>query len=821
MYTGVESEQHYEEYKTALKEAKVLPLRYLKILFFGPPRSGKSTMRRRLVQEILNLISLGHLSASTGVAEAHEIIIKKMTSEATAISDSQWHTLQKSDEKKGRDITYLAQILYRLIRGLITKSPSIAHPSSEAIKQLSDSDTSHDKHASSPVKPQGETNHEEHAETGSEAGSKASSGEGSNSEEDTYHFNNFEMKDINEAFNTLDTILKSDSQEELHLLLGLQILINMVDVGGQPEFLDMLPVLTVGAALYLLFFRLDQELEKRHPVKFLAPGSVTERTLDESSYCIEEVIHQALASIACFSGHSSEGKADCASSHAILVGTHKDRVSASDIEHKEKAIREKFIDAEMYKDLLLITEEGKPFFTVDNMHGTDESEMNAIRGNIERIVKKHFTEIPIPASWLMFRVVLNLLNEPVVSLSLCEEIARRLSMPTPVQEALWFFHHHVGSLLYYPDIPSMKDTVLCTPQVIFDSISTVIIKNFQYSNYHIARKDVEMFKQTGIFSLSDISKTTEHHRNSHLSPHQLVDVLKHQSILAEVKHDAAAKVKRDAAEIPAKVKHDADEIPVKVKHDADEIPVKVKHDADEIPAKVKHDADEIPVKVKHDADETVSTEQKFIIPAILKNASEEELNPSPSLEASPLMIHIEGGFVPFGLFSASIAHMIAHIDSMSPKWKLYTKEVRKNKVRFLVAGAYNVTLISRPQYLEIQTERYGKQARCGYSLKNICSAIRDTIVETLETTISKMKMKYRPQARTAATLTSQRPFDLAFTCCLKDPQPHGNHLMKVCKDETGYYGECLKDGVSVFLEEKHNFWIELVCQYMIKTCTHI
>ena len=749
---GVENAEHYQAYQAALEGAITLPLRYLKFLFFGSPRSGKSTMRQRLLQEIINLTILGQPSVSTGVAEAYEIIIKikKMTSETAAIAGSQWHSLKKSIERGatkenvvGIDIEYLTQIFYHLIFKTVASIPSPS-PTSEAIPQPADSEASNGSDDPTPHDDGDVSVPDEPSLTQEKANQEEASVEVTSS--CSY---DSEMAEIDKSFDELASILQSESPEELYDLLKALTLINMSDVGGQPEFLDVIPALTVGAALYLLFFRLDQEVHKRYPVKYLAPGSAIERTLS-STYCIEEVLHQALASIACFSGHSSEESAYSAPSRAILVGTYKDQVTANDIAEKEKEIQEKFTSAEVYTRLLLKTKEGKPFFTVDNMNGTDESEMSEIRSNIENIVKAFFEEVPIPASWLMFRVMLHLLNKPIVSLSQCEEIARRLSMPTPVQEALWFFHHHVGSLLYYPDIPSMRGTVICTPQVIFDSISTVIIGNFQYSNYQVPHEAVEQFQQTGLFSLSDISEKTEEHRSSHLSSNQLVDVLKHQGILAEVKHD-----EEESSSEPA--------------------------------------------------------ESKFIIPAVLKHASEEELKPSPSLQASPLMIRFEGGFVPFGVFSASAACFIAHADSMSPKWKLCEKEVRKNKVKFLVAGAYNVTLISRPRYLEIQLERYSQRARCKHSLPDICSAVRQTMVETLETTIS--KMQYRPQACVASVLLStQRPFHLAFSCCVSESEPHSGHLMKVDKDEDGHYGVCLRDGAEVNLDKEHLYWFDKVYQ---------
>ena len=652
MFAGIKKAEHYEAYKAALESAKKLTLRYLKFLFIGAPRSGKSTMRRRMLHEIVNLSSLGQPSVSTGVAETYDVFVKKMSSESAAISHSQWWSLQKQSSNSSLpyhrsegELNYLTHIFYSLIYkptpGMDPATSTEAHTSAATNTPIVEVDTNTDVNI--PIFDK-DMKQETIRMTEKSVADKSATDEPA-------IYGVSEQKEINTAFERLTSILQSDSPEDLQNLLEALTLINVMDIGGQPEFLDMLPALTIGAALYLIFFRLDRDIHEHYPVTFHAPGDTHEMTL-ETSYSMEEVIHQALASIACFSGQVAKGNA---TSCAILAGTHKDQVKANDIALQEKAICENFMNVEMYESLLLSTDKGKPFFAVDNMNGTDESEMSKIRHNIEEIVKTHFAELPTPASWLMFRIVLHLLNKPVVTFAQCEEIAHRLSMHTPVQEALWFFHHSIGSLLYYPDIPSVKDLVICTPQVIFDSVTTMIIENFQHGNYHISRKVLTQFQQTGLFSLSDIGKRTEQNRKTHLSPVQLVDALKYNSILAEV----------NCSEEEATCKE--------------------------------------------------QVESKLIIPAVLKHASHEELKPPILSGASPIMIRFQGGFVPFGVFSASIARLVACAHSLSPRWNLHSKEVKRNKVKFIVAKAFITTLISRPGYIEIQIEKYPR-ARCKHTL---------------------------------------------------------------------------------------------------------
>jgi hypothetical protein len=399
--------------------------------------------------------------------------------------------------------------------------------------------------------------------------------------------------------------------------------------------------------------------------------------------------------------------------------------------------------------LLLKSLHGKMVTTVDNMFGTDESEMSDIRRDIEGILKSYFPATPIPASWLMFRIVLHLLNKPIVSLAQCEEIAKQLSMTSPVQEAIWFFHHDIGSLMHYSNIPSMEDTVICNPQVIFDSISKLIIDKFKHGNRALNPGDIYEFQQKGLFTLSHIQDTTEHPQSSLLELNQLVDVLKHHNILAEVKQDE----------------------------------------------EVASPSEPEP-------------EPKFIMPAVLKHASEEDLTcrTSPNFErATPIFIHFEMGFVPFGVFSASIAHFIGHQSSTSPQWKLCDDHVRRNKLRFVIDDGFFVTLISRPQHFEIHVERL-LRSLSESSLPVICSAVRQTVVETLETVIA--EMKYKPFK--APLLSTQRPFNLAFACCLDDL--HGDHLM-IVDNKNPFRVKCSKNHVAFRVPEEYLLWFDQVQKY--------
>ena len=668
----------------------------------------------------------------------NDIIIKKLTSEPAAIVGSQWWSLKKSKEGDMHsevELGYIAHLFYTLICKTTTTpaSKSVLVQDSNKDSKVGALAVNNDTITQASVNDKAGNMEQIEIEKEKEVEMLSCS------------LSDAEEAEIKIAFEKLTSILQSDSPEDLKRLLEDLTMINMADVGGQPAFLDMLPALTIGPALYCLFFRLDQELKKHYPVRFHAADSKHEVTL-ESSYCIEEVLFQCLASIACFSCQQRTEKPQ-ASSRALLFGTYKDNVDDSQISKIESVMEERFKETKLHREgLLLKSLHEKMVITIDNMYGTDESEMSDIRKDIEEIVKTYFPATPIPASWLMFRIVLQLLNKPVVSLAQCEEIAKRLSMTSPVQEALWFFHHDIGSLMHYSNIPSMEGIVVCNPQIVFDSISKLIIDKFKHGNRALKPEEVDDFQQKGLFTLSHIQKTTDHTQSSLLKLDQLVDLLKHHNIIAEVKQD-----QNEISSIEPE------------------------------------------------------SEPKFIMPAMLKHASEEELSSEISLSferASPLFIHFDMGFVPFGVFSASIAHFISRQSSISLQWRLCDNHVRRNKLRFIVDGAYFVILISRPQYLEVHIERH-PHAICEHSLSFICSAVRQRVVETLKNVIS--KMKYRPFKM--PFLPTQQPFNLAFSC-LADS--HTDHLMIIEKSERGYYGRCIKDHLALNLMEEHRLWFKEV-----------
>ena len=758
-------------------------MHYLKFLFFGPPRTGKTTARRRLVKEIVNIggPEKENQSASTLGANNNDAFIrkiKKVTSEAVAIFPSEWWSLRKSKEGERHDTSEYNQRLTKLISRYISicksekSTVSNPRPDSESlskpISNISESETEKtlDADVVDVVELKTELMSSELQQTTQIPFTTELQPESSKQ-----LVMDSKQEEIDRAAEELESIIKSGSSEDLRKVIEDLIMLNMIDIGGQPAFLELFPAFTIGPALYLIFFRLDKKLNENQVIIFQAADG--EEMKLESNYCTETVIHQILSSIACFGSQERTKSGEPASStkvcsRALLFGTYKDVIEDNDkrIKDIDTALRLQLLPTKFYQEKMLQkTSDGKMFYSLNNMKGND-SEMLPIRKHLEKMIEDSFTKLDIPASWLMFRIALQNLHKPVVTLTDCEKIAKRVEMKTPVQDAIWFFHHNVGNLMHYSNIDTISDRVICDPQVVFDCTSELIIDTFKTPD-----ADKYKFYNEGRFSLKLIKERTEHHRKDKLSPTQLVDLLKNHNIIAEIKSDGEC---------------------------------------------------------------SETKEPTFIMPGVLKEASEEELklvsSEMSTQEVAPLMIHFESGFVPFGVFCASIAYLIAHQNNFLPQWELcYEKEenkermneveklkvvMMKNKVTFSIGNSL-ATLISRPQYLEILVKRR-THATKKYSPGYICSTVRQKVVESLETVINNMR-KNSHSTMVTPLFPTDHMFVSAFPCKL---EYHSDHFMKVDKVKSTYSCKCLNEGTEIDITEEQLVWFTQVSFMHPTTLVH-
>ena len=479
--------------------------------------------------------------------------------------------------------------------------------------------------------------------------------------------------------------MKEDDWDQIKYILDDLILLINTDTGGQAEFLDLQASLVQGPSFNLLFSRLVDELDSQFEMYYTNEDGVSTEK-EDSTMTVEEVLFQALASIACFSGTfcnddntASEGASNTQLKHSkskvMFVGTHADQVSKEEFEQKDKLLRKRIESTEFFdKGIIEFVSEDQLMLSVDNMNGS-EVEIDGIRDVLDKVIGKSFEKIDIPASWLLLSLYIRSKEVRTMSLEECEALAVKVEIdPSELQLALWFLHHNVGVLLYYPEVDALKGTVICDIQIVFDSATNLIRNTFTFDK--VGKNLSVKFREKAQFSLRDVVKATSGHTQSLIPLENLVKLLEYLGILTAIPPSPSA---------------------------------------------------------------DVHLEPTYFMPCVLKSARASELNVTciKDSDPAPLILHYDCGYIPVGVFPSMITNLVSQ---QREDWNLIERRLYKNKVQFHVGqDCDTVTLMSHPRYFEIAVSR---TAKFSTRTESLCANVRSVIQFTLSTVTSRMNYHF-------------------------------------------------------------------------------
>ena len=257
------------------------------------------------------------------------------------------------------------------------------------------------------------------------------------------------------------------------------IFIALYDSGGQPEFFDVMPLLNTLPTANVMIFNMNEPLNAKISPELYEKGCRM-FTGKETHYTNAELMKTALANIeSCITKQSVSGQTG--DNKVLMVGTHLDKY----IEGKENVDESlsqlddtlcKAVLSDSTRNMLVYySREGKEdriVHPISNINFDEEQNEVAqkIRTAIEKMCKNANTRTKIPNSWLLFQYQIRLLKKPCVTLADCQDIADRVYMKEDVKVVLRYFHD-LGILLNYKEL---DDIVFCDPQWLFKQLSTLI-----------------------------------------------------------------------------------------------------------------------------------------------------------------------------------------------------------------------------------------------------------------------------------------------------------------------------------------------------------
>ena len=652
-------------YRHFINTKDVLELLFLKILFSGPPRQGKTSARRRLEGEIVDLMSAGEadlVQPSTGAVESGSgMIIKSVSSSTAIVTEAEWHAVKSPEEEAG-------MLLHNLAGEMATKNVPTTTPA-----------------RAMDVKPVGVAGADEAAAVTPTIASPEA---------------------IQRPESQLSESRPSDSPEIVRLFQealkhpefwkdvkhSFRAYIRMEDTGGQPELMDMLPALTLGPALCLVFFNLEWNLKKEFPVLYQHPSGKTTAP-EESKIILEEMLLSTLSSISCSSASADSLRGEetnssgmreileSSKSVAYFVGTHKDKVTQEEISKFDSDLQSIIRGTDFFeKGIVQFSSEGKLIVAMDNMAGGVE-EVNEVRKTLHRAMEKHFRKLRIPAVWLLLNQCLQMREKRTASFKSCLELSSQFNMSDyETKVALWFLHHHAGVLMYFPDIPLLADLVILDSQVVYDSVTFLILGAMSFDS--VGQAKAEKFRETGQFVMKDLVAATNDVSGDIIPPEKLVALLEFLHMVA-------------------------------------------------------------PIAPVQDSVSTMENEKEiyFLMPCVLRTASKEKLDAMLTDESrpecvAPLMIRYKCGFVPLGIFPALIARLIGN-----KAFVFVEEDMLKNKVQFYYGSLkILITFLCSPKFYAIVISKLPNVDHpiAEDELHEECVALRKEIAASLEQVNSHM-----------------------------------------------------------------------------------
>ena len=729
---------------------------FIKVILLGAPRLGKTTMRRRLTGEIDDISSSGEEEQpSTGVVESGpSIVIRSLSSTTALITESEWSATKDLTEETCAILQYFYNHISE--KKAVQSSPEVSdtapssieveryHVEEKGVKvQVSDSVPAADM-VPTP------SEHERYSPPPPYSFSMPPTPSFSSAPVSVSSHHEY-TPPPEYAFSIPEMIRNAVSPKlwrEITQVCRDTAFLNMGDTGGQPEFMDMQPALTVGPALYLCFCKLTDDMDSLYRVSYLSPSTGESTLPRESAYTAKEVLFTSLASIACFRSSSSisleettsstadQLLASCNESIAYIIGTHKDLVSEEQIDEFDWNLQHCIRPTDFFKeDIVQFASEERMVLPVDNMHG-GRDEIRSVRKLLEDSMKKHFKKLSIPASWLVLSLCLRKREERTASLESVLQLASELGIPqSEAMVALWFLHHYAGVLMYFPNLPELKDTVICDNQIIYDSATNLIVNTFKFRS--VGKAASERFRKTGQFSLQDIRRATAGVSGDYIPLEKLVKLLAFLNILVSFVKSTSTSLSSHMC--------------------------------------------------------TPSSEEMYFMPSVLLNATHEEMaswwdDTHKQVSPAPLFITYQCGFVPIGVFPAMIANLTAE-----RSLKLRVEGIRKNRVQFQFGHDFNtITLVSQPTYYAVHISR---QKSTKTPTHEVCATVRGLVESTLETVTSRMNY----------TFTAE--YQLGFEC---PSHPGREHLCMVTSDDPSPRVMCCRENMdnleAVDMQSQHLVW---------------
>ena len=484
-----------------------------------------------------------------------------------------------------------------------------------------------------------------------------------------------EMSHVTKKFaNLVRKVSPADKPKDLVLDL-----VHMIDTGGQPELMEVMPSLIHNANLVMALVNLEYGLDKcPSPACYNEGGVQYDRQLSSQYITGKDVILKLASTL-----HAK--RSVCKNFRLIIVATHSDCVQ--DLEAKEEELNQQLscLLLPAFKNELLMFETPNKIAFVLNLKTPGEHDNEALQLIRDVVSSQNFGSNPFetPASFFAFEQDLLHFSKAVVkrdilTLDECKLVGAKLKMdPKMVVAALVLFHCQ-NTFLYFPEV--LPNHIFINPQIPLDLVNSIV--RFSYKTLRGVPVQVSEQLRDGII-------TEELLGHGEVSPHFIPDI----------------------------------------------------YEIDDAIKLFRHTFTLAPLQSDTPKKGAVNRKKEYLMMCLKPAIPQEELptNIPKSSDTVPLVIKFSTGCVPLGSFGGTISCLLSDykwevvIEDNSPKCLahniacLHDRDLR-----------VNVFLVNFIQYIEIHIS--SDQTHTPLTTARICNQIRRKVLGSVETVIERMAL---------------------------------------------------------------------------------
>ena len=457
-------------------------------------------------------------------------------------------------------------------------------------------------------------------------------------------------------------------------------LVHMIDTGGQPELMEVMPSLIHNADIAIVLINLEYGLDECPKISYHEKGVGYECQLS-SHYTARDIILKLASTL-----HAKKSLHQAF--RLLIVATHRDCVKGNfeaQIESLNTKLHGLLYPAFENELILSKTPRQIPFvLNLKNQEDCDEKALNKIRTDIGK--QELGNTFDTPTSFFVFEQDLvqfanNTVKRRILSLDECKQVGTRLKMSGEMVEAALILFHRQNTFLYFRNI--LPNHIFVNPQVPLDIVNGIVCYRYKMNAGELDTFPAKFVTQLnkGIITkeLLGHDKISSHFEKGFYEVQDAIKLLRHTFTLAPLQSDN----QKAATHVDDK-------------------------------------------------------QRQYLMMCLMPAIPDQKLNDyiPKSSDTVPLVVKFSSGCVPLGCFGSTVACLISKYG-----WKVITKKDKFPKcLAHNIAYLHdpdipvNVVLVDFTQYIELHIEPIHG------SLVKVCSQVHSKVLGAIENVFNIMHL---------------------------------------------------------------------------------